>query len=1305
VDKETVRRGFRLPRLRPLAASTNLRRLLGGIGWALVVAYFAFAALILVLRHAVLPSIGQYQETIEKAVSQAVGLPVRIGRIEAGWDGLNPHLALTDVVVSDRQGRRAFALNRVDSVLSWQTLLRLEPTLKLLSVDGPILHVRRDTAGRISIAGVEAEGESDPRLAEWVFNQPRIRVRNAIIIWEDALRAAPPLVLEDLQFGLDNRGSRHRFGLSAVPPAHLASRIDIRGDVKGDIGEALEHLSGRFFVELDYADLAGWRAWVDYPVHLPQGRGALRVWADWLEGQGQVTTDVALEDLKIRLGRNVPELDLASMRGRLEARYRSEEWDLSGSKVELLSLDGIRISPTDFRLKWKRDAKTALWSGIATANFLDLEALGRLADYLPLDARSRELLATHQPAGRISDLKASWEAGADRLLRYGLKARFDGLGMKAAGYVPGAEGLSGEVDATEKGGSLKLDSREAGLDLPAVFPEPRLALGSLKTRAVWQVDGQAVDVRLDRLDFAGADAAGSVRGTYHFSGEGPGEIDLTATLSRADGRAVWRYMPSVVNANARNWLKRGIVEGSASDARLILKGNLKDFPFREKGKGQFIVTAKAHGVKIDYAPGWPAITGIDGDMTFGVGMRVEAHRGAILGTRIGPVLAEIPDFDVKDEMLLIRGQVEGATAEFLRFIDQSPVGDKIDNFTDDMRAVGNGRLDLKLDMPLQRVEETRIQGEYQFQNNQVTVLPGLPPLTQVNGRLRFTENSISAPEINAQLLGGPMRLAVKNEGDRVNVALSGNANVREARRHFDFPLLDHVSGSTPWKGEVRVRKKTGEFTVESSLLGISSSLPEPFNKTAGTPLPLRFEKKNLPDNYYRDGVPRDQVRVTLGKVGEAMAVRRQDGDAMVLERGALAVGEALPSPPEKGMAIRVAMPRFDADFWQRALAGGGNGGNGSGQGRGAATPPPVGYAVLKTPSMHLMNRDYANVEIQLRPREGGWQVGLSTREAVGDIFWRSAAGGWVQADFKRLALPAQTHVEPGARAVLDSLPGMDIRVADFALGDKRLGRLELKAHNDGGIWHLDNVALANPDGSLKGKGQWNSAGNHQTRLNFELASADAGKLLDRLGYPGTLRRGNVKLSGDLAWEGELTNIHYPTLSGEMVLAAGKGQFAKVDPGIGKLLGLLSLQSLPRRLTLDFRDIFSEGFAFDSIDARLAVRSGIMRTVDDLKIDGPAARILMKGQADLRNETQDVLVTVQPEVGSVFSAGALMLVNPVVGVAAAVANKILQNPLNKIFSFQYHISGSWNDPKMEKVGQAIQETPGSGSAPKTEEAKP
>lgn len=1303
MDRQATRSAVyhRLYWLWPILAVRSVRLGLRLAAWGAVVGFFLFCFLILGLRYAVLPRVGDYQADIERIASQAIGQHVKIGRIDAGWAGLNPELTLNDVRIADAQGRPAFALTRVDSVLSWHSLWRLRPTLALLALEGPVLHVRRDEAGRITVAGVDMEGETDPRVIEWVLEQPHIRIRDAIVVWEDGQRKAPPLLLEDLQFGLDNSGKHHRFGFSAAPPAALASRIDLRGDLKGDLAAGLNEVSGEAYLELDYADLAGWRAWADYPVDLAQGRGAVRLWASWKDAEVRATADLALEGVRGRLAPDLPELELTEMRGRLAGRYGPGRWEAEGHKIELTTTDGIRVAPTDFHVDWREDAKRQRLQGSASATMVEVGALQRLAGYLPLDAGSRDLLAKHRPEGRLFDLRANWDGGRDRLDRYSLKARFDGLGILAAGYFPGAGGLSGEVDASEKGGTLVIDSRNASLDLPAVFVEPMQTFAELRGKASWKKNDGVLDARLERLEFSGHDAAGNASGTYRFAGEGPGVIDLTAAITRADGTAVWRYMPRVVNDDTRNWLRHSIVAGHASDARLSLRGDLRNFPFRDKATGEFLITAKAHDVRLDYADGWPPITGIEADMSFGAGMKIAARSGHILGTTVGPVTAEIPDFEMTDETLLIKGIVSGPTGEFLKFIDQSPVGDKIDRFTEDMRATGNGRLDLQFDMPLRHVADTRVRGEYQFQNNVVTVVPGLPPVSQVNGRLQVTENSIVAPEITGNALGGPMRLTIRNEADRVNVAMSGTANVKEARKIIDTPLFDYVTGTTAWKGEVRARKKVADFIIDTNLTGVSSSLPEPFNKSAGTAVPLRIEKGGVPDQL-PGAPPQERLRVTLGKAVEAQFLRREQGDAMVIERGAVGVGEAAPRMPDKGVAVVISQPRIDADLWRQLFAG-------SDRTGGAAksdSPLPLATVTVRTPQLRLFGRDYQAVELGVAPRDGGWQVAVNTREAQGDIFWQGAGAGWLQADLKRLVLSAASGGGGDDTTLTESLPGMDVRVADFIVGERRLGRLEVKAQNDRGTWNLDGVVLQNSDGVLKGTGQWKHAGPQRTRLNFELAATDLGKLLDRLGYAGTVKRGTANLKGEVDWNGAPTDIDYASLTGKLEVLAEKGQFAKIEPGLGKLLGLISLQSLPRRLSLDFRDIFSEGFAFDTIDGKLKLKGGVMRTDGNLRIDGPAARVLMKGEADLKQETQDVMVTVQPEVGTTLTVGtALLLASPVAAAAAAIANKVLQNPLNKIFSFQYHVSGSWNDPKVEKVGHNVQDVPGAAGSPVTPESKP
>lgn len=1258
------------------------------LGWAGLLAWLAFVVLVLALRYAVLPKIADYRAEIEQAVSRSVGLPVRLGSLAARWHGLNPDLILDAVVVADRAGVAAFTLSRVEAVLSWQSLLRGRPILDLLVFERPVLNVRRELDGRITVAGIAAEGESDPAFAEWVLEQKRIRIRNATVVWEDRQRAAPPLVLEDLHFGLDNSGRRHRFGLSAAPPSELAARVELRGEIHGDFGEAIERLSGKLFVELDYADLAGWHPWLDYPVHLPQGRGALRVWGDLDDGAGKVTADLALEDLRLRVGKTLPELDLASLRGRLEGRYKADEWSLAGRKLELQTIDGLRVAPSDFQLTWRRDPRTDTVNGEATASFLDLDALAHLASYMPLDPHSRDLLTRHRPQGRVSDLKASWTLAGETLKRYSLKAAFRQLGLLADGYFPGGGGLSGSIDVNEKSGVLLVDSAESHLSLPAVFPEPDIHLDQLRVRASWSNGNEGSDVRLEKLDFAGSDAAGSLAGRYRYNGEGPGEIDLQGRVDRAEGRAVWRYLPHAVNAGARDWVRRGIVSGRGSDGRLVLKGDLRHFPFRDPATGTFYVTAKAHDTRIDYAEGWPVIEGVDADMRFGIGMKISASRGRILGARLSGVSVEIPDFESHEERLLVHGLAQGPTGEFLSFIDQSPVAESIDRFTDGMKAAGDGSLDLRLDIPLRHPDDTKVRGDYRFQNNQLQVVAGLPTLAQVNGRLLLTENSVVAQDISGRAFGGPFKVQVKSAGDRVGVTAAGTANIAEVSRHFGWPLLNQLSGTTGWKADIGIRKRSAKVVVDSDLLGITSPLPEPLNKNATAPLPLHIERTALDGQH-------EQYRITLGKIAQGWIVNRQES----FERGVLAVGSGELRLPDAGLAVRVGVSRLDADAWRHYLGGSDNG-------DGAGGGMPISLVSLKAAQLRLFGRDYNQAETVLKPRDDGWQIALASREAVGDILWKSAGEGWVEGSFRKLVIrpAAEGGGEPNTSAI-NSLPGMSLTVDDFQIGDKALGKLELKARNDKGAWRLDTLSLQNPEGGLTGKAVWVNTGRHQTRLDFELNARDVGKLLDRLGYVETVKHGSAKLAGNLQWNGPLTTIHYPSLSGQLSLDAGKGQFNKLQPGVGKLLGLISLQSLPRRLTLDFRDIFSDGLAFDSIEGKLAVQNGTMRTVEPLRIAGPAAQIEMEGNTDLQKETQDLRVVVRPELGGLAAVGTAVLLNPVAGAAALVANTVLQKPLNRLFSYRYHVTGTWTDPQVAKAGETRPEIEAAPEAPAGEESKP
>ena len=223
--------------------------------------------------------------------------------------------------------------------------------------------------------------------------------------------------------------------------------------------------------------------------------------------------------------------------------------------------------------------------------------------------------------------------------------------------------------------------------------------------------------------------------------------------------------------------------------------------------------------------------------------------------------------------------------------------------------------------------------------------------------------------------------------------------------------------------------------------------------------------------------------------------------------------------------------------------------------------------------------------------------------------------------------------------------------------------------------------MANPDSTLQASGRWRGGAAPLTSLEFTIAATDTGKFLERVGYPGMLKAAGGGARA-VSWQGEPVALDYASLSGKLELDSQEGQFLEIEPGLGKLISLMNLQALPRRVTLDFRDVFSKGFAFDRIVASAQIERGLM-TVQEFRMRGSAAEVEMTGETDLARETQNLKLRVVPSLGG-GAAAAVAIVNPIAGVAAALATWVLKNLLGQIFAYEYAVTGTWSEPHVEKL---------------------
>jgi len=1286
--------------------------------WGVTLGYFAFALLLLALRYAILPQIESYRGDVEQMLSTAINRPVAIRKIEAHWAGLRPALKLDGFEIRDTQGQRALGFDQVEAELAWSSLWHFQLRLARLELESPTLLLRRDSKGRFFAAGLEITPQASDQddFSDWLLAQDRVVIRNASIAWQDELRSAPALELKRLNFQLDNSGSRHRFGFTAEPPRELAARVDIRGDFKGRDLDQLEAWKGDVYAELDYADLAGWRPWVDYPVALPQGSGALRLWLGFARQQlVSATADVRLANVRMQLRPNLPELDLLQLEGRLAGRRLDGGFEAELKHLTLATRDGLALQPTDLKIAWQGAAANRPPQGVASANGLDLGALASLAAHLPLDDTTRARLARHAPRGHVFDLKLDWKGAPENpggLQSWSIKSRFEGLGLTALGPVPGIAGVNGRIEGNQKGGKLRLDGQRAGFELPTVFADPKLELETFAADLDWRFGAGAAEglhVNLNKAMFQNKDAAGEASGNWRALAEGPGEVDLVARLTRGSGDAVWRYMPLAVGKDVRNWLRVAIIGGKATETTLKLQGDLRQFPFRDGKGGLFEVRGKFRDATLRYAGSWPEINNIEGDLLFsGQRMLITGKSGKIFGVGLHDVHAEIADIEQMEELLTVTGKAAGPTADFLRFIEASPVGERIDHFTEDMKAEGNGELDLKLSLPLRRLTNSKVDGSYRFDSNRLTVDGDLPPLAEVRGALRFSADHLEARGIRGTLLGSPLSVDVRTAGDgNVQVNAAGEVSVATLRRQFPQPVFDHLAGSAKWSGSVRVKKKSAEVKLTSTLVGLSSSLPEPFNKSATESLAFSFERKPPPDTGLRPGAKalaavsraptsanpgaaQDMIDLSLGRALRFQLIRRRDSTPPVITRGLLAIGDSSAGMPERGVMLAVNLPRVNADFWRGLVA---SPGSGNGQGESVLPPLPAVQFDLRTADLTMLDKSFHEVRVNgSRPESASsTRFELKSRELAGNFEWSSAGNGKLSGRIAQFSIPESVAtpavLQAKTSAVIERIPALDITVDKLSFKDRTLGTVRIAAENREGYWNT-RVDVKNEDGTLEATGSWRpSPTQPDTRIEFKLDAASIEKLLARIGHPDAVRRGNAKLSGNLSWSGSPFTIDYPTLGGNFILAASGGQFVKLEPGVGRLLGILSLQSLPRRITLDFRDIFSEGFAFDSIGGLFSVTRGVMET-KELQIQGPSAKVLMSGTVNLGAETQDLKVRVQPAVGESIAVGT-MIANPVAGAVVWAAQKLFKDPLDQAFAFEYAVTGSWADPKVEKLGQLPQ----------------
>lgn len=1288
----------------------------------------AFA--IILLRYWILPDIEQHHEKIIASFSEAIGRTVTIGRIEGYWQGLQPHLNITDVSILDEQRQPVLKLPRIESSVSWMSLFAWELRLSSLEINRPELLIRRDSQGRLFVGKLALSNQGGGNnLVDWLLHQSHMAVRDALVEWVDEQRAAPPLVLRHVNLHIDNSIGRHHFALRALPPEELASPLDVRGDFRGASFDDFGKWQGQIFTQIDFTDFMAWRHWLDLPRELSRGQGAWRSWLNIEAGSiTGLTTDLVLHNVVARLAEDTPELRLANLRGRIAWNAVEGGLEVSAEKLAMRLHDGIELPPTDMSFRFTRGVNGQPATGMVQANLLQFEKLASLASYFPLEAGLRTRLDAYSPKGRVANLNVQWQGELEKPESYKIKGQFEDIALRQVGEMPGFSGLSVDVDGSNTRGRLNIGSQNLVVDAPGVMREP-LSFSLLVGQAGWQHERNELKITLDNISVANDDLAGHLYGSYQTQAGTLGALDLTASLTRGDVRRAARYIPLVaLNKEGNDWLNGALLAGHTEDFRVRIKGNLSDFPLDGTEKALLEIGGYARGVVLEFDKSWPRIENITGEFWIrGNKLEVKSPAATILDANLQNVTVTLPDMVSDDLPLVIEGAAVGTNNTFLQFIQQSPVRGYIDGFTDGMRASGNGHLNLFAQIPLRGENEVsaqanmseanvkqsgrshkpvKVSGNFRVQDSDIELGKGVPKLQKVRGELSFTESGMQASGVSAQILGGAANINVQTTEDGVmHAAVRGHSSVDALRKISSHPLLNYLHGSTAWDADIVVEKQSAQLVINSNLQGIRSSLPQPFAKRANEPMQLRLEKKDI-------AAGQDSIAAQLGGLINAQLERREKKGVMAIHRGTINLGaEEKPARKSKaqkrpsgaklvaktprsksGVWLTGSLPELSIQGWESMLGG-----------TVKSSPAlPVAGVDVYIEKLTGYGQIVKSLQIDATRRGDGLAARLASNALNGEMVWLPRGyknGGKLGVRLRNLHWVKDEQplspVEPAKSAPADKngvtarlspgkLPALEMVIENLQVSDKQFGRFELVGHPEGNGWRLRRLNITNPDGSLAGEGVWSYAQEiTQTVVNLQLKLNDAGNTLARYGYPNTVKDGSGKLVANLTWLGAPDEFNYASLNGILKLDTGKGRFIKMDPGAGKLLGILSLQALPSRITLDFDDVFSAGFKFDNINGEAAIKNGVMET-QEFHIYGSAAKVALKGSVDLNNETQNLDVRVFPAIGDSMSLLAVFAINPAVGIEWLIATKLLGDPLDKLLSFEYNVSGTWSEPNVAKV---------------------
>lgn len=1266
----------------------HLHRIARALGWVLGVAVISLAVLAGLIQ-LLLPTLASHPQWVAAQLSRELQRPVSFSSLEGRWEASGPLFVMRNTVVAAGPGESPLSIPETELKLDLGGWLMPSRHLVNLRVRGMQLDLARGKDGSWHVNGIGVAGGGERQHPSFGRLSVELWLRDLRLdIADEATGKHYALLARQLR--VSRQGGRVRVGA-------ILQREGVAGELRGAGNFREDGADGRLWIAGNKVDLHAFTAGVDMGGYtVDAGSGTFASWLDWRDAK--VVRNLTRLDLD--------QLALTSPDGH-QARVAS-----------LHALGDMHKTGQGYRVRWGADDGGALAldvrngsdghadEALIAARDLQLGALAPWAALAPaLSPGMAQWLGTGHPRGKLAQVALRWTR-ADGLAS--ANVGFAGVGIDAVGKLPGIDHLDGTLRGDAGALSVELPAQATVLRFPHTFRKPFVLSRLAGDIAAWHEDGDW-HLGIEPLDFVGEGFGGNARGEIRLpDGGGRPFLDLYAVLDHADMDSAKLFWPiDSMSPQAIEWLDRALVAGKIERSDMLVRGSLKDWPFHAN-EGRFEARAEISGLALDYGKNWPRADGINAVASFvNNSMLVEARDGDSLGVKAERAVAVIPD--LAHTVLDLNVQGSGSGASLIDFVKHSPIGSRQVDALNKLSLGGAGTFDFHLSLPMKDAKDFFLTGNASLKDVDLNAPDWNLKLDNIRGPATFDAHGFHAGPLDATFRGQPSKLdiaiaaATGRPDTEFSARLSGRygmAELVQGLSQLDW-LKDVASGrSDTTVGFDIVRQASMAnaaqlLTLDTNFVGMALDLPAPLKKSADASLPMHLTL-GLP-------VSGGDLQIALGQV---MRQRFRLPDDKRPLAASFAFGTRMPDTvPDKGIRVRGRAARMDVTGWvQRAVAGSGSGG------------PGLESIDVSADQAEVFGHAFPSMRIQAAPDGGQLNVDVDSADIVGRfivptddldkrgvtarlqrLYWPKTsgrptdaganAGDQLKPDQSKPdpSKPDQPRTDPANTGITPSaLPPFHLWVGDLRFGESKLGEARLETWPTDRGMHIDQLRALSRSVQINGSGDWDgTASNSHSHLRIDFAAENLGDMLGAFGFAGMFNGGKTRAHLDATWPGAPSAMELANMDGKLGMQVTDGSIPEVAPGVGRLFGLVSLVELPRRLTLDFGDVFGKGLAFDSITGDFVLADG-NATTNNLAMRGPAVEITIKGRTGLRTRDYDQQALVIPHVGNSLPIVGAVVAGPLGAAAGFVAQGLLGRGINRVASARYHIGGSWDKPDIALV---------------------